>query len=38
MRDPAVRVVAAVFEGVPDIAAFRQVAEDAAERDIPLIS
>jgi len=37
LRDPAVRVVAAVLEGIPDIAAFRQVAADAAERDIPLI-
>lgn len=37
LRDPAVRVVAAVLEGIPDIAAFRQVAADAAERDIPLV-
>jgi acyl-CoA synthetase (NDP forming) len=37
LREPAVRVVAAILEGIPDVAAFRHVAEDAAERDIPLI-
>jgi acyl-CoA synthetase (NDP forming) len=37
LRDPAVRVLAGLIEGVPDIAHFRQVLDAAAERDIPVV-
>lgn len=37
LRDPAVSVLAALIEGVPDIEHFARVLEEAAERDVPVI-
>lgn len=37
LRDPAVRVIAAVLEGVADPLALRAVLKDAAERDKPVV-
>ena len=37
LRDPAVRVLAAIIEGVPDIAHFRKALDSAAKRDIPVV-
>lgn len=35
--DPQIRAIAAVIEGLSDVAKFRRVAERAAERDIPIV-
>jgi acyl-CoA synthetase (NDP forming) len=37
LRDPAVRVLAGLIEGVPDIAHLRRVLDAAAQRDIPVV-
>ncbi len=37
LRDPSVTVLAAIVEGVPDVAMFTGVLEEAAERDVPVI-
>lgn len=36
LAEPGIRVIAAVIEGLSDVARFRRVAAQAAERDIPI--
>lgn len=38
LAEPNVRVIAAVIEGLSDVAKFRRVAAQAAERDIPIVA
>lgn len=38
LAEPGVRVIAAVIEGLADVAKFRRVAARAAERDIPIVA
>ena len=38
LSEPAVRVIAAVIEGLADIAKFRRVAAQAAQRDVPIVA
>ncbi len=38
LDEPGVRVIAAVIEGLADVAKFRRVAARAAERDIPIVA
>ncbi len=38
LTEPGVRVIAAVIEGLTDVAKFRRVAARAAERDIPIVA
>jgi acyl-CoA synthetase (NDP forming) len=38
LAEPGVRVIAAVIEGISDVAKFRRVAAQAAERDIPIVA
>ncbi|HEX5503554.1 MAG TPA: acetate--CoA ligase family protein [Thermomicrobiales bacterium] len=38
LAEPGVRVIAAVIEGIADVAKFRRVAARAAERDVPLVA
>jgi acyl-CoA synthetase (NDP forming) len=38
LAEPGVRVIAAVIEGLADVAKFRRVAAQAAERDIPIVA
>lgn len=38
LAEPGVRAIAAVIEGLSDIAKFRRVATQAAERDVPIVA
>ncbi|MFN8511091.1 MAG: hypothetical protein U0841_00545 [Chloroflexia bacterium] len=38
LAEPAVRVIAAVIEGLADVSKFRRVAARAAERDVPIVA
>lgn len=38
LAQPEIRVIAAVIEGLADVAKFRRVAAQAAERDIPIVA
>ena len=38
LAEPGMRVIAAVIEGLSDVAKFRRVAAQAAERDIPIVA
>ena len=38
LTEPGIRVIAAVIEGIADVAKFRRVAARAAERDIPIVA
>lgn len=38
LAEPGVRVIAAVIEGLSDVAKFRRVAAKAAERDVPIVA
>ena len=38
LAEPNVRVIAAVIEGLSDVAKFRRIAAQAAERDVPIVA
>ena len=38
LAEPGIRVIAAVIEGLSDVAKFRRVATQAAERDVPIVA
>lgn len=38
LAEPGVRVIAAVIEGLSDVARFRRVASQAAERNVPIVA
>jgi acetyltransferase len=38
LAEPRIRVIAAVIEGLSDVGKFRRVAEQAAERDVPIVA
>lgn len=38
LAEPGIRVIAAVLEGLTDVAKFRRVAAQAAERDVPIVA
>lgn len=37
LADPQIRTIAAIIEGLSDVAKFRRIAELAAERDVPIV-
>jgi len=38
LAEPGIRVIAAVIEGLTDVAKFRRIAAQAAERDVPIVA